>query len=396
MMSNIDFENGFILGATMRGKVKSAGGAELNIAYGDTAPDDTSKLWIKASEPESIVFGGNFEGVESMSILDTVLPSAYSNMGATRIGNKIYLFGGYNTSNLQQIDVFDIETETIRRISSTALPIAISNMGCASVGNKIYLFGGNSKNGRVNQIQRFDAETETITTLNTTLPTKCSHMGCVSVGTKIYLFGGHDGSYTLGRIDVFDTETETITTLSATYGQYAFGCASVGTKIYLFGGYKSSRIVMFDMETQAISTLSATLSGTWQSPLCVNIGTKIYIFGTSLNIVDVFDTVTQSISTISITNDRGDLGGAGIGNKIYIFGGYGSSRVNTINKFIVSKDLTQNNIEVITTDKNFFNVVNTDTMKVETGVNSVLIGNAENQAENCEAYLYQNDAWVQI
>ena len=44
MLSNIDFENGFILGSTMKGKAQSTGDTKLNIAYGDTEPDDTSKL----------------------------------------------------------------------------------------------------------------------------------------------------------------------------------------------------------------------------------------------------------------------------------------------------------------------------------------------------------------
>ena len=33
------------------GTLESGGGGELNIAYGDTAPEDTSKLWIKSEEP---------------------------------------------------------------------------------------------------------------------------------------------------------------------------------------------------------------------------------------------------------------------------------------------------------------------------------------------------------
>ena len=37
-----------------RRKSASGGGAEMNVAFGDTAPDDTSKLWIKTAEPESL------------------------------------------------------------------------------------------------------------------------------------------------------------------------------------------------------------------------------------------------------------------------------------------------------------------------------------------------------
>ena len=38
------------------GTLESSGGSELNIAYGDTAPEDTSKLWIKSEKPSNISF----------------------------------------------------------------------------------------------------------------------------------------------------------------------------------------------------------------------------------------------------------------------------------------------------------------------------------------------------
>ena len=36
------------------GKSKG-GGVELNIAYGDTPPEDTSKLWVKTAEPNGVL-----------------------------------------------------------------------------------------------------------------------------------------------------------------------------------------------------------------------------------------------------------------------------------------------------------------------------------------------------
>lgn len=40
------------------------GGAKLNIAYGDTAPTDTSKLWVKTTEPESVEISPELFGEE--------------------------------------------------------------------------------------------------------------------------------------------------------------------------------------------------------------------------------------------------------------------------------------------------------------------------------------------
>ena len=43
----------------------SGGGVSLNIAYGETAPEDTSKLWIKANEPANVSVGSDIENVET-------------------------------------------------------------------------------------------------------------------------------------------------------------------------------------------------------------------------------------------------------------------------------------------------------------------------------------------
>ena len=339
-------------------------GASLNIAYGDTEPDDTSKLWIKANKPESIVFGSNFDGVDSIETVGH-LPSACDSMGCARVGNKVYLFGG-NTSDTDfsnTINVFNIETQTLTTLSTT-IPDSFSEMGCANVGNKIYLFGGYyyySEYYYLSTIYEFNTETEILTKLKISLPFGYYNMSCASIGTKIYLFGGYDGSNRLNTICVFDTKMETITTLSTTLpiAYNSMGCVSIGTKIYLLGGRTATgrldTICVFDTKMETITTLSTTLPIAYNSMGCVSIGTKIYLFG-----------------------------------------GYDGSDLNTINQFSLTHDLTQNNIEVITDYKNFFNVVNTDTMKVEIGVDSVLIGNAENKAENCEAYLYQNGTWIRV
>jgi hypothetical protein len=52
------------------------------------------------------------------------------------------------------------------------------------------LFGGNTGGSRLNTINVFDTETNTITTLNVTLPTGTYSVGSAVIGMAIYLFGG--------------------------------------------------------------------------------------------------------------------------------------------------------------------------------------------------------------
>ena len=218
-----------------------SGGASLNIAYGDTAPSDTSKLWIKGNEP-----GGLFVSAKPPLItLSTTLPEYYGYMGTAAVGTKIYLFGG-NTSTtsfkpINTIRVFDTVSNKIAKFGTT-LPTAASSIGAAAVGTKIYLFGGSSANGYLNTIQVFDTTNHTISTLSTTLPTAAYGIGAVTIGTKIYLFGGN-GDTLLTTINVFDTINNTISTLSATLPEYNYsigsGTAPLISNITGSGSYKN-------------------------------------------------------------------------------------------------------------------------------------------------------------
>ena len=258
--------------------VPASGGAGLNIEYSQTAPTDTSKLWIKSAEPASIEFSQNPEQqVQGLTVLDQSIPSGAYGTNCAAVGTKIYLFGDENSSAIQE---FDTESKTITTLSAT-LPSS-GKRGCAAVGTKIYLFYNTT-------IQEFDTESKTITTLSVTLPTATYEMGCAAVGTKIYLFGGRSYSNT---IQEFDTETKTISNISAPAMPttwYKMGCAAVGTKIYLFGGNKDryssepskiyNAIYEFDTETKTLTTLSVTLPTAIYDMSCAAVGTKIYLFG---------------------------------------------------------------------------------------------------------------------
>ena len=138
----------------------SGGGGELNIAYGDTAPEDTSKLWIKSEEPSNISFPVVWNPeqiVEGIIDTGTTLPQVKFGIGTAAVGTKIYLFGGYNSSSstLNTIQVFDTTNNTIQTLSAT-LPQVTSAIGTAAVGTKIYLFGGcNSSSSILNTINLF-------------------------------------------------------------------------------------------------------------------------------------------------------------------------------------------------------------------------------------------------
>ena len=332
-------------------------GASLNIAYGDTAPEDTTKLWVKTAQPQNVTVDYDINnGVESIETLTTVLPNAAWAMGIGTVGKKCYLFGGWGGGTMNTINVFDTETNAITTLP-TALPNAASAIGCGVVGTKIYLFGGNY-GGFLNTINVFDTETNTISTLSSvTLPTASSHMACGVVGTKCYLFGGNSSNGKLNAIWVFDAATNTITALAATIpsATSSIACGVVGTKVYLFGGLGNA-IAVFDTETEICTTLSTTLPIAASAIACGVVGANCYLFG----------------------------------------GNAGSSNLNTIDKFTVTFPLNEGDV-YLQSDvfKNKFTLVTAPT-EVKTGVSVVYVGNASNEAEYAEAYLHDGTGWQPI
>lgn len=379
----------------------SSGGAELNIAYGETEPTDTSKLWIKANEPNSIKFSKDIDGVNSLRTIGAL--NDY-NMSCARVGTKIYLFGSSSTTTYKDIRVFDTETQEITTLA-TKMPKGSYWLGCASVGTKIYIFGGVRDYDMSNVISVFDTETETLSDLSVTLPVDLGSISCVSVDNYVYLIGGKDGRNHKGtiKIYIFDTVNETISSVSPfDTNMCSVACSRYGDYIYIFGNENTSSgggfnwIYKFDTVSQKATRLTTALPVATYGINCDIIGSKIYLIGGyNTTAVNVFDVPTETITTLDTTLSTTTVNSCccGLGNDIYVFGG---SNLNTINKFSVTHSLSSGDVEVITAPQNFFKLINTSVVDVEIGVDRVLIGNTDNEAENCEAYLYQNGAWTLV
>lgn len=386
-----------------------SGGASLNIAYGNTAPEDTTKLWVKTAQPQNVTVDYDIDnGVESITPIAATLPDNTQDASCCAVGTKCYIFGGKNTSTnalLNKIKVFDTTTRTIETLSAT-LPNAERITGCGAVGTKCYIFGGSDNYVFLNTIQVFDAETSAVSTLTATLPRGAGGVACGVVGSKIYLFGGvAAGGYrdeVLKTINVFDAETETITPLSVTLptAAWGLGVGVVGTNIYLFGGIDSGAhaIWKFDTETNTLTSLSATLPAT-AAIVVASVGTKCYLFGYGTTPSDgtiyCFDATSETLTTLTDTFPRNIVQpfGSTVGTSAYIFDGYStasSSWSTDTYKFTVTFPLNEGDV-YLQSDvfKNKFTIVAAPT-EVKTGVSAVYVGNASNEAEYAEARLYNS------
>ncbi len=412
---------------------KQSEGAALNIAFGNTAPDDTSKLWIKTAEPKETVLGQNVDFVGNGGINSGIaaLPTRTTGHNiAAAVGKKIYLFGGVtypldNTTAMDIIQVYDIETNTAECLEAK-IPLegGFCHTAAMAYGTKIYLFGGVTYNSLdnvyLNTVYRFDTEDHSFTQLSCTFSYNCAYMACASVGKKIYLFGGRDSDITsMNTVFEFDAEYETLMKMDGlTLSERCFDsvAVTVGTKIYLFGGRKKgsskwtyyNNIWIFDTEARTVAPSATVLPTNVFSMAAAAYGTKIYLFGgrqqspedsTSTEVIKrilVFDTETQELTEFSEILPS-NLAGAPfetVGNKTYLLGGYyGATTVNTVHTFTDQIALPENHVYIeLGGEKNFFHLL----PNLEVGVNNVYLGDLLGRGKKVAAALYKDGAWVEI
>ena len=380
-------------------------GAELNIAYSDTPPIDTSKLWVKQATPAAkVIAKQNIAGFVLEANTETM--SATTNSSPTCcavMGTDIYAISG------KRIDKYDTLTDTTTAMSAKFATI-LEYTSCAAVGTDIYVFGGNT----TTSIRKYDTLTDTTTAMSAKLVSTFYGTSCAAVGTDIYIFGGRNNistsSICYNTIQKYDTLANTTTTMSAKLASDVDGtsCATVGTDIYIFGGSKSSTyydtIQKYDTLTDTRTTMSATLAFAGSYTSCAAVGTDIYIFGgskssTYYNAIQKYDTLTDTITTMSakLANAAYRTSCAAVGTDIYIFGGYSGDWLKTIQCLIIELSLTQNNL-LLTSIYNGkeFKLVNSDTAEISFNANNAYIGNSENKAEFVDAYVYTNGVWVNV
>jgi N-acetylneuraminic acid mutarotase len=381
-------------------------GTEMNIAFGDTPPEDTSKLWVKTTKPAAVEvkLNADFVGSGELKAGILALPSYRYEMAAAAVGDKIYVFGGRTETNSSSsafssdIILFDTKTNTITTLTQK-LDVGLAEAAIAAVGTKIYLFGGyyyrSTGIGYRSHIIIFDTETHTRTTSSTFLPSSCADMSAAAVGNDIYLFGGRSNGSHSSYIYVFHTKSDSLERVPVYLptARAGSGIATVGHKIYVIGGSKGTvdylyDIIMYDTEKGTITTLAPKLSSSQIYSEAASVGTKIYIFGGSnTNKIFELDTETNKLTqlyTILPANIYSE-GIAAVGNKIYLLGGYASGMTKSIHEFVALMDLPKNHILIEASgSKNIFNLL----PNMEIGVKNVYLGNADGLGERVPAYLH--------
>lgn len=405
-------------GGSSGGGGGGGGDASLNIAYGDTAPTDTSKLWAKTSPPNKVYIGYEPPLQEVATIatsdveiteLSTTLTQPRIYMKAVAVGEKIYLFGGQSTNNsesiLSSIECFDSKTEMCTTLPTTQ-ETGIKEQEGVAVGEKIYLFGGSyhTFNSHSDGIVCFDTITRSISTVCALSDGARRGIAVAEVGGKIYLLGGGANKPTFNTIACYDPSENTYTKLSATLPEVirSANAIAIGTKIYLFGGNLSSgntsNIYCYDTVAGEVTTLGINLPFTSSSMKAVMI--EDYIFIVAEGKMCSCDWESFEFSEPIGIPSRFYFDVATVKNKIYRFGGMSSNTVYDTIQCIdsgLNVVLENGNIAIIQSEKgSVFPIIATDTIHVQIGIKKVYKGNADNIGEKINVAIYKDGTWTNI
>lgn len=401
------------------GNSEKSEGVKLNIEYGETAPTDKSKLWIKGKASEKVTVSPDFEQANTIEEGIAKIPMAVNAVGSEAVGKKIYLFGGneYGTL-LDSIVEFDTETKNSVVLDEKLESLCVS-VSCKASDENIYIAGGATRNnGYIADIYKFNARTKKLKKLDEKLPVACADMGAGKIGTDIYYIGGicqGVNKYTtqmLNTVVRLDTKSDTVSILPIELpaGVRVSGCATVEEDGLIYLVSDKGRFYVLDvLDGMSIKELPVQLGFSVSSCACVEHGCKIYVIGGLVGVdstdeIWVLDTKTNVLecSEALLPVPMQGVGYSIVENRLYMFGGanvtFGNGKyLDDVHAFVFEAALKQGEIYIHIADGGkMVKIAGGGNAGIYVGVNGVYRGDESNVAQPAEAYVYENNMWEVI
>lgn len=408
--------------------VCSGGGTELNIAYGQTAPSDTSKIWIKAEEPESLEIKP-FISISADPYVSTLTTSGgtldLSRPGCT-VGSDIYYLEKSSTSSatntLKKYSTVENTIYTIGTFSTPKNNDYISGLYYLDQENKFYglvnvsgaaLYRVFSLVVNSNQITYTEEFTTSITQ---------SETGNIRVPLPaIYFDNCLYTKFANGIIksDLINKTSEFYRKSNSDYDfEYAYGGCIVGNYIYYFN-FGSSKICRFNLISNTIDTSLSFISEDKSytdvaNPCgCVYYGGCVYFYAimynssksdTGIYKLDLSTMTCNKLSNISLSQIGylycySDI----IDNTIYVLHRrYHSSYwycSGTFEKIQLNSNLESGTGILVSTSGDGISkghLLNTPEIKQEVNSLKYMYGDDGNKAKHASVYYHNGTNWVQF
>jgi N-acetylneuraminic acid mutarotase len=219
----------------------------------------------------------------------------------------------------------------------------------ASAGNKIFIAGGFIPPGtHSSRVDVYDLTTQTWSTAD--LSVARSGAAAITAGNKVFFAGGEisDGTCASKAVDIYDVATGQWSTASLSIAGSGVAPAVVSNKVLFAGGDAGfcgswARSTTVDIYHLSTNSWSVTSLSTVRRSLhtAVTLGNKVYISGGeswppnpvpgtwfASNTIDIYDNVSNSWSTGTLTQGKYDHAGIAVNDKILWAGGQTGSYPN--------------------------------------------------------------------
>ena len=377
--------------------VPTSSGAELNIHYGDTAPEDTSKLWVKTAEPESVEISPDFGYGEV--IQTTGVASGFPKGTVCVDGDYLYAVSE-NYIKKYDKNTFTFISNLAYVYDKNIYSILVHN-GILYYMEDVYTTSGFNHYYRA-KLYAYDLTTKKETVLKSDYKRDRARLQLYN--DKLYIIGGgymdNDSYPDVSGCDIYDISKNTWETwTNYSLGGCLYGCVIIGNNAFKFGGrtFKgntiSNSIYRINLDTKTVTKCNAVLPIATYDMGVSNLGNYVYLSGgnKTSQIVYRYDTVNDTIEKLNVTLEHARATCATFfnGTELYLLG---SNAI--VDKLQINVPLSSTKLKIISDWlNNQFAVVNSSSARVMIGVNKAFKGDENNKAKEVTAYVFDGVNW---
>ena len=377
--------------------VPTSSGAELNIHYGDTAPEDTSKLWVKTTKPEIVEISPDFGYGEA--IQTTGVTSGFPKGTVCVDGDYLYAVSE-NYIKKYDKNTFTFISNLVYVYNKNVYSILVHN-GILYYMEDVYTKSGFNDYYRA-KLYAYDLTTKKETVLKSDYKRDQARLQLYN--DKLYIIGGgymdNDSYPDVSGCDIYDISKNTWETwTNYSLGGCLYGCVIIGNNAFKFGGinFKGNTIYnsiyRINLDTKTVTKCNAVLPIATYDMGVSNIGNYVYLSGgnKTSQIVYRYDTINDTIEQVNVTLEHARATCATFfnGTELYLSGSN-----SIVDKLQIDVPLSSTKLKIISDWlNNQFAVVNSSSAKVMIGVNKAFKGDENNKAKEVTAYVHDGTNW---
>ena len=392
----------------------------FNIAYGDTTPADTSKLWLNCQEPSGVEVGNYYTTVNqgenvllklyTSDTLHTIYTKGIFKYSDTQIGVVYH----QSTSDNPLVYIINKDSGEIEETIMLSKVSYSLESACYKVGNILYVIGYSNSSSKLYGFNLID-DTIILKRSFDTYQNSHSYMFMMeNDNDNLYVVSANSSGSMICYVKRYSISEDSVSNVGSYISGYSsyYGLGPKGGQCYynnyLYCTYKNASytfIKKYDLLNCVWEDINPIINYLeekgytyFYNKQTLAIDNFIYFFGGKIGTTDAYSNkvLRYNIATEEVQECSDMLGtkntmynGIVYDNTAYLF--HNSSGSYYLSTFKHSQELEENKV-VITTDTLYNNNVKlivSDTINLSANIHNAYIGNADNLATKVNAYYYK-------